>query len=305
MGRDLYDAFPGSQKIFDRADDVLGYSLTEIMFGSGGDAEAESERLKRTEYTQPALFTHSMAAMELLRRQGSAPEVAAGHSLGEYSALVAAGALTFEDGISLVSRRGELMGKAGKTRKGTMAAIIGLEDEVVESICRASSGDATEVVPANYNSDGQIVVSGDQRAVERAVERALEAGALKAVVLPVSGAFHSSLMEDARTGLARALESVSISRPEFPVYSNVTARPMTDPEEIRQRLIEQLTAPVRWTQILRAMQDEGVSAFVEVGTGRVLSGLVRRTLGREVSAIQAGVLKDFEALSETIQTTGS
>jgi [acyl-carrier-protein] S-malonyltransferase len=186
-----------------------------------------------------------------------------------------------------------------------MAAIIGLEDAAVESICNASSVGTFEVVPANYNSEGQIVVSGDQQAVERTVELALEAGALKAVVLPVSGAFHSPLMEEAQAGLARALESVSISRPAFPVFSNVTARPMTDPEEIRQRLIEQLTSPVRWTQILRAMQTEGVSAFVEVGTGRVLSGLVRRTLGRDISVSQAGVVKDFDALIETTQTSDS
>ncbi len=304
MGLELYDAFPEAREVFEQADEILGFSLTGVMFGSGEDADADMEKLKRTEHTQPALFTHSMAAAAVLRSRDLQPDAAAGHSLGEYSALTAAGALSFEDGLRIVRRRGELMGRAGKQRPGSMAAVIGLDDASVESICIGSSGDNSVVVPANYNSEGQIVISGDVRAVERAAKRALEAGALKAVVLPVSGAFHSPLMEQAREGLAKALTTVKISEPDFPVYSNVSAEPMTNSAEIRMRLIEQLTAPVRWTQILHAMERAGMSEFVEVGAGRVLSGLVRRTLGREVKTTQAGLAGDFPPVLEpTSQST--
>ena len=185
------------------------------------------------------------------------------------------------------------MAKAGKSRSGTMAAIIGLDDESVEGLCVGSSSRDSVVVPANYNSDGQIVISGDVRAVKRAEQRASEAGALKALLLPVSGAFHSPLMEDARAGLAEALAKVSISSPSYPVYSNVTATPSMNADEIRSRLIEQLTAPVKWSQTLRAMHASGISEFIEVGSGKVLSGLVRRTLGREMITIQAGTKADL------------
>ena len=299
MGRDLYESFPEAKDIFDRANAVLGFALTDVMFGSGGTPEAAADALKKTQYTQPALFVHSLAADAVLRTREVRPEAAAGHSLGEYSALVAASAISFEDGLRIVSRRGALMAGAGRRRSGSMAAIIGLDDDTVRAICKASSGIENTVVPANYNSEGQIVISGDVPAIERAVARAMEAGALKAVVLPVSGAFHSPLMEEARTGLAEALKEVPISEPDCPVYSNVTATPTSDPEEIRRRLIDQLTAPVLWTQIMHAMQADGIVEFVEVGSGRILSGLIRRALGREIKTAQAGTAADFREILET------
>jgi [acyl-carrier-protein] S-malonyltransferase len=299
MGRDLYETFPEAKDVFDRADEALGFALTQVMFGNGRTPEAAADELKRTQFTQPALFVHSLAADAVLRTREIRPEAAAGHSLGEYSALVAASAISFEDGLRIVSRRGELMAGAGRRRNGSMAAIIGLDDETVRAICKASSGIENTVVPANYNSEGQIVISGDVPAIERAVARAMEAGALKAVVLPVGGAFHSPLMEEARTGLAEALREVPISEPDCPVYSNVTATPTSDPEEIRKRLIDQLTAPVLWTQIMHAMRADGIVEFVEVGSGRVLSGLIRRALGREIKTAQAGSAADFSEIHET------
>ena len=260
------------------------------MFGD------DDEALKPTEITQPALYTHSLAAAAALRERGVTPGLAAGHSLGEWSALAAVGAMSFADGLRAVRRRGELMAQAGDIRPGAMSAVLGLDADALEAVCReATEAGEGEVVPANYNDPGQIVISGDGPAVERAGALATEAGARRVVPLPVSGAFHSPLMAFARDGLAETLQSLALSAPSCPVVLNVTAEPTTDPEEIRRRLLEQLTAPVRWAQSLERMQAEGATRFVEVGTGKVLSGLVKRTLGRDAETAQAGTAAEVEA----------
>ncbi|MDT0631079.1 ACP S-malonyltransferase [Rubrivirga sp. S365] len=292
MGADLYEAHPEARALFDEADAVLGFALTDVMFGD--DAEA----LVPTEVTQPALYAHSLAANAVLAARGLRPALAAGHSLGEWSALAAVGALSFADGLRAVRRRGELMAQAGDVRPGAMSAVLGLDDDALEAACReASGGGAGEVVPANYNSPGQIVISGDEAAVERAGRLAEEAGARRVVPLTVSGAFHSPLMAFARDGLAETLEALEISEPSCPVVLNVTAEPTTDPDEIRRRLLEQLTSPVRWAQSVQRMADEGATRFVEVGTGRVLSGLVKKTLGRGAETVQVGTAADLESLA--------
>ena len=292
MGADLYESSPEARAVFDEADDVLGFALTELMFGD--DAEA----LKPTEVTQPALYAHSLAADAALRARGLRPDLAAGHSLGEWSALAAVGAFSFADGLRAVRRRGELMASAGDVRPGAMSAVLGLDAEALEGVCQAAS-DAGEgvVVPANYNDPGQIVISGDGPAVERAGPLATEAGARRVVPLPVSGAFHSPLMAFARDGLAETLAGLAISEPQCPVVLNVTAEPTTAPETIRAKLLEQLTAPVRWAQSVTAMQAAGAARFVEVGAGKVLSGLVRRTLGRDAETAQAGTAADLDGLA--------
>lgn len=295
MAADLYETFPEARAVLDEANEVLGFDLAALMFGASKDsAEADAEALKQTDITQPALYAHSMAALAVLKAQGAQPAMTAGHSLGEYSALAAAGALTFADGLRAVRLRGMLMAKAGTDRVGTMAAIIGMADADVEALCAdATASDADLVQPANYNSPGQVVISGDVAAVERAVALAKDRGARRALLLPVSGAFHSPLMADARNGLAAGLADLDIAVPTCPVYLNVTAAATQDPDEIRKRLLEQLTAPVRWSQTLQAMHADGATAFTEVGTGKVLSGLARRTLGREIIVAQAGSVKDF------------
>ena len=303
MGRALYDSFSIAKNIFDSADEILGFSLTDIMFGLGGNEEEEAAKLKKTEFTQPALFTHSAAATAVLRESNVYPQMTAGHSLGEYSALFAAESLEFEDGLQIVRKRGQLMGAAGIERPGTMAAILGLDDSVVEDVCNQASSTEFVVVAANYNSVGQIVISGDVQAVEKAVELATEAGARRALILPVSGAFHSPLMNHAREGLGSALEQLSISEASCPVFLNVTAQPSSDPAEIRLRLGEQLISPVRWSQSLVAMKENGASRFVEVGTGKVLSALVKRTVGREMVTAQAGTDADMMQLIQTPTTT--
>ncbi len=290
MGSDLYERFPAARARFDEAGAVLGFSLTELMFGS--DAEA----LRATEVTQPALYVHSLAAAAVLDERGVRPDAAAGHSLGEWSALAAAGAVSFADGLRAVRRRGELMAQAGARRPGAMAAVLGLDAALVERACAEASTGGEVAVPANYNDPGQLVISGDPGAVERAGEAAKAAGAKRVVPLPVSGAFHSPLMGFAAEGLGEALAGLQIQAPRCPVYLNVTAAPETDPEAIRARLLEQLTSPVRWAQTLQAMQAAGVTRFVEVGTGNVLSGLVKRTLGREVETATAGTADELEAV---------
>ena len=295
MGRDLYEQFPEARARFDAADALLGFSLTEKMFGTGGDADAEAAALRQTDVTQPALYVHSLAAMAVLEERGQAPDMAAGHSLGEYSALAAAGALGFEDGLRIVRLRGELMARAGTDRPGTMAAVLGVDDDVLEEVCRAATeSEASVVRPANFNAPGQIVISGDAAAVERAMELAKARGARRVVPLPVSGAFHSPLMAHARDGLAEALNRLDVRPPRCPVYLNVTAEPATDPEPIRARLLEQLTAPVRWAQTLRRMHADGATRFVEVGAGNVLAGLARRTLGRDVETATAGTAEELQ-----------
>ena len=293
MGADLFETSPEARAVFDEADAALGVSLTSLMFGDDADA------LKPTEITQPALFVHSLAADAALRARGVRPDVAAGHSLGEWSALAATGALTFAEGLRAVRRRGELMAQAGTVRPGAMSAVLGLDAETLEAACReATAAGEGEAVPANYNDPGQIVISGDRAAVERAGALCTAAGAKRVVPLPVSGAFHSPLMAFARDGLAEALGDLTISAPSCPVVLNVTAEPTQNPDEIRARLLDQLTAPVRWAQSVERMATLGATRFVEVGTGAVLSGLVRRTLGRDAATAPAGTADQIAALAD-------
>lgn len=267
MGKDLYESSEQARELFEQANEILGYRITDVMF------EGSAEDLRQTKITQPAIFLHSIVKARLA---GDAfqPEAVAGHSLGEFTALVAAEALTFEDGLRLVQQRAMAMQRACEAVPGTMAAIIGLDDEVVEKICAEID---EVVVPANYNSPGQLVVSGTLKGVELAVEKAKEAGARKAVVLQVGGAFHSPLMAPAQEELEKSIQTTPFRKPRCPIYQNVTARAETDPEAIKANLIAQLTGAVRWTQTVKQMLADGVTEFVEVGgTGKVLRGLIMR-----------------------------
>ncbi len=294
MGADLYEQFPEARAVFDEAEALFDVSLKDLMFGTGGDPEVEKAALTQTDITQPALYVHSLAAFAVLQSKGQSPDMTAGHSLGEYSALAAAGAFSFEQGFRLVQLRGQLMARAGDERPGAMSAVLNLDADVLERICQEATDAGEGVVQcANFNSPGQIVISGDHDAVARAGETASEAGAKRVLPLPVSGAFHSPLMAYAVDGLGEALEAATITAPRCPVYLNVTAQPTTDPDEIRRRLLDQLTAPVRWAQTLEAMHADGADRFVEVGAGKVLSGLVKRTLGREVETAAAGTAEDI------------
>ncbi len=266
MGKDLFEKFPLARKHFEEANDILGFSITEVMF------EGSAEDLKQTRVTQPAIFLHSVILSKVLG-EAFKPDMVAGHSLGEFSALVANGTLTFEDGLQLVYQRAMAMQKACEVQPSTMAAVLGLEDSVVEAVCEDVAG---VVVPANYNCPGQLVISGEVDAVNSACEKMKEAGARRALVLPVGGAFHSPLMEPAREELAAAIEGTTFSDPICPVYQNVTAAAVTDTTEIKKNLIAQLTAPVKWTQGVRQMIADGASEFIEVGPGKVLQGLVRK-----------------------------
>ena len=266
MGKDLYDASEEAKILFEKANDILGFRITDIMF------EGEAEELKQTKVTQPAIFLHSTILAKLLGHHFQ-PEMVAGHSLGEISALTAAGVLAFEDGLKLVSKRALAMQTACEAEPSTMAAILGLENEVVEGICEKVEG---IVVAANYNCPGQLVISGTVDAINDACELLKEAGARRALVLPVGGAFHSPLMEPARAELAKAIEATTFNTPICPVYQNVTASAVTDPNEIKENLVAQLTAPVRWTQTMHQMIADGVSGFTEVGPGKVLQGLVKK-----------------------------
>lgn len=267
MGKDLYDNYNLAKELFDKADQILGFSLTGAMFLGTAD------ELKQTKVTQPAIFLHSVVLARILDNDFN-PDMTAGHSLGEFSALVASGALTFEDGLRLVSARALAMQKACEAEPSAMAAIIGLDDEVVEKICR-ETGEV--VVPANYNSPGQIVISGSVKGIDIAIERLNEAGAKRALKLMVGGAFHSPLMNPAKSELALAIEKTPFTKPVCPVYQNYTAKPVTDPATIKLNLIEQLTAPVRWTQTVINMIADGASSFTETGPGNVLQGLIRKT----------------------------
>jgi len=270
MGKEHYSDNQTFAEYVDQANEVLGFDLKKIMF------EGPEEKLKQTEFTQPAIFLHSVALYKTL---DASPDMVAGHSLGEFSALVACGALNFEDALTIVRRRGELMQQAGEENPGTMAAVIGMEDETVERICKQATEEVgEEVIAANYNCPGQLVISGDVGAVEKAVELLKEEGCRLAKMLPVSGAFHSSLMQSAYEGLKEKLDSVEIANPDCPIYSNFTAKPTTDPGEIRKNVLNQLLNPVRWTQTLQNMHANGADSFVEVGPGKVLQGLVKRTL---------------------------
>ena len=266
MGKDLYDASEEAKILFEKANDILGFRITDIMF------EGEAEELKQTKVTQPAIFLHSTILAKLLGHHFR-PEMVAGHSLGEISALTAAGVLAFEDGLKLVSKRALAMQAACEAEPSTMAAILGLDNEVVEDICEKVEG---IVVAANYNCPGQLVISGAVDAIDNACELLKEAGARRALVLPVGGAFHSPLMEPARAELAKAIEATKFNTPICPVYQNVTASAVTDPNQIKENLVAQLTAPVRWTQTMHQMIADGVSGFTEVGPGKVLQGLVKK-----------------------------
>ncbi|MDP4184812.1 MAG: ACP S-malonyltransferase [Bacteroidota bacterium] len=267
MGKDLYENSPLAKELFEKANDILGFRITDLMF-SGTD-----EDLKQTKVTQPAIFLHSVILAKTLGDQFK-PEMVAGHSLGEFSALVAAGALSFEDGLVLVSKRAMAMQKACEMQPSTMAAILGLEDSVVEEVC-ASINDEV-VVPANYNCPGQVVISGSVPGIDKACEQLSAKGAKRALKLNVGGAFHSPLMEPARTELAEAIESTNFSKPVCPIYQNVNALPQTDPETIKKNLVAQLTAPVRWTQTVKNMFADNVTSFTEVGPGSVLQGLIKK-----------------------------
>lgn len=269
MGAALAAAFPEARETFREADEALGAPLSTLCH------EGPEEALVRTESAQPALLAHSTAVVRVLAARGLEPDAAAGHSLGEFSAHVAAGSLSFPDAVRLVRARGEAMAAAGRARPGAMAAVLGLGEEAVAALCEAVRGDDEILAPANYNAPGQIVVSGSTAAVRRAVERAREEGA-RAVELAVSGAFHTPLMEPAAEALAAALDAVEIRRARIPVVANVDARPVREPAEIRARLLDQLTAPVRWVACVESLRALGARRFVEPGPGRVLTGLLRR-----------------------------
>ena len=269
MGKDHYKTNEKFAAYVDQANEILGIDLKSVLF------EGPEDKLKQTEFTQPALFLHSVALFNTLDAK---PGMVAGHSLGEFSALVACEAVSFADALKIVRRRGELMQAAGTSNPGTMAAIVGMEDDAVEKICaEASELTSKEVIAANYNCPGQLVISGYVEAVEKAVELAKENGARMAMLLPVSGAFHSSLMQPAYDGLKESLQNLEIKTPICPIYSNYTAQATTDVEEIRSNLLNQLLNPVRWTQTLLNMMEHGAESFVEVGPGKVLQGLVKRT----------------------------
>ncbi len=266
MGKDLYEQSEEAKKLFHQANEILGFNITEIMF------EGTDEQLKQTNVTQPAIFLHSVILAKVLG-DSYKPDMTAGHSLGEFSALVAAGAMKFEDGLKLVAARANAMQKACEAEPSTMAAVLGMEDADVERICGEIDG---IVVPANYNCPGQLVISGSVEAVEKACEALKEAGAKRALILPVGGAFHSPLMEPARAELEAAIKATELTTPICPVYQNVVAKGVTDPTEIKTNLVNQLTGAVKWTQIMQQMIADGASEFIEVGPGKVLQGLVKK-----------------------------
>lgn len=265
MGKDLYENSEKAKELFEKANDILGFRITDIMF------EGSAEDLKQTKVTQPAVFLHSVILAKTL--EDFAPDMVAGHSLGEFSALVANGTLNFEDGLELVSKRAQAMQHACELEASTMAAVLGLEDSVVEQVCSNIDG---IVVAANYNCPGQLVISGSTGAVTAACEQLKKEGAKRAMLLPVGGAFHSPLMKPAEEELAKAIETTTFNEPKCPVYQNVTATAVTDPSAIKQNLIKQLTAPVKWTQSVQQMIADGAEEFIEVGPGKVLQGLVKK-----------------------------
>lgn len=279
MGKDLYENSPLAKDFFEKANPILGFRITDTMFG-GTD-----EELKQTKITQPAIFLHSVVLAKTLG-ENFKPDAVAGHSLGEFSALVSANALTFEDGLSLVYKRALAMQKACEQNPSTMAAILNLEDKIVEDICAEISNSGEVVVAANYNCPGQLVISGSIKGVNIACEKLKAAGAKRALVLPVGGAFHSPLMESAKKELEQAINSTNFSKPICRVYQNVNASPVTNPDEIKKNLILQLTAPVRWTQTIQRMTADGINSYVEVGPGKVLQGLVKK-INKDAEAVSA------------------
>ena len=266
MGKELYETSPLARELFEKANEILGFRITDIMF------EGTDEDLRQTKVTQPAIFLHSIILAKTLGEQFQ-PDMVAGHSLGEFSALVAARVLSFEDGLRLVYKRALAMQKAGEINEGTMAAVLNLPDETVEKIC---AGIDEVVVPANYNCPGQVVVSGSIKGIDMACEQLLAAGAKRALKLKVGGAFHSPLMESAREELSKAIDAVSFQTPDFPIYQNVSTQGETNPEKIKTNLIAQLTAPVKWTQSVQNMIAAGADDFTEVGPGSVLQGLIKK-----------------------------
>ncbi len=288
MGKDLYQQSDSARAMYEKADAILGFSLSKICF------EGPEDELRQTRNTQPAIFLHSLALAQSLADVRA--DMVAGHSLGEYSALVAAEALSFEDGLKLVRLRGELMQHAGEMHKGTMAAIVGLEPETLEKVC-AEASTAGVVQAANYNSPGQIVISGSVDGVRKAMELAKQRGAKLVKELVVSGAFHSPLMESAKEGLKKALETTDIRDARIPVYANVTAEPVTSATEIRELLYKQVTSPVRWEQTIRNMVRDGATVFYEIGPGKILQGLVKRT--------EPGVqIRGFDKIADLQSTVG-
>lgn len=273
MGKDLYDSNEQAREMFEKANEILGFRITDLMF------DGTEEDLKQTKVTQPAIFLHSVILAKVLGPEFD-PDMVAGHSLGEFSALVAAGALSFEEGLRLVAKRAMAMQKACELRPSTMAAVLSLPDEKVEEIC-AQIDDV--VAPANYNCKGQLVISGTIEGIDKACEKLLEAGAKRALKLKVGGAFHSPLMQPAQEELAEAIEAAEFKKPICPVYQNVDGKPHTDPKEIKENLVKQLTSPVRWTQDVEAMIEDGATEFIELGPGSVLQGLVKK-INREVTA---------------------
>lgn len=287
MGRALADAFDEARETFEEADDVLGFALGDLCW------EGPAEELTATHNAQPALLTHSIAAARVLRGRGVEPVVAAGHSLGEFSAHVVAGSLSFADALRLVRTRGEAMADAGSARPGTMAAVLGLEPAAVEELCAAVREGDEVLVPANFNAPGQVVVSGSVPAVRRVIEAARDHGARRAIELDVSGAFHSPLMAPAAERLAAALDEVEIEPAEIPVVANVDARPVTEPGEIADRLLRQLTSPVRWVECVMELRESDARVFYEPGPGGVLTGLLRR-IDRDLEGRAVGEPEDFE-----------
>jgi len=281
MGKDLYDNSSDAKIMFDKANEILGFNITDLMFAGTADD------LKQTKVTQPAIFIHSTILAKVMGSK-FAPDMVAGHSLGEFSALVAAGAMTFEDGLLLVSKRAMAMQKACEIAPSTMAAIVGLDDATIEDVCKGIEG----VVPANYNCPGQLVISGSIEGIDKACEELTNKGAKRAIKLAVSGAFHSPFMEPARAELAQAIENTKFGTPICPIYQNVTAQPVTDPSEIKKNLVAQLTAPVKWTQIVTNMIEAGVDSFTEVGPGAVLQGLVKKT-NRSVATAGVSTLEQI------------
>lgn len=264
MGKELYDNSEVAKELFEKANEILGFRITDIMF------EGTAEQLRQTNVTQPAVFLHSVVLAKVL---GITPDAVAGHSLGEFSALVASGALTFEDGLTLVAKRAAAMQRACQAKEGSMAAVLALDDETIERVCEQCDG---VVVAANYNCPGQVVISGAVEAVKVACKEMKAAGAKRALPLPVGGAFHSPLMESARVELEKAISEAEFSTPLCPIYQNVDAKPYTDPEQIKKNLIAQLTAPVRWRQSVEQMIEDGATSFTEVGCGTVLQGLISK-----------------------------
>ena len=290
MGRELAAAFPAARATFQEADEVLGFRLSALCW------EGPEEELVATRNAQPAILVHSVAVLRVIGGQCGPVAVAAGHSLGEFTAWVAAGTLAFADAVRTVRLRGELMQRSGDARPGTMAAVLGLDDEVLERVCAEASLAGGECVPANYNSPGQMVISGDVATVERAMELARANGARRVVRLNVSGAFHSPLMRVAQAGLQERLRSLPFAPPRFPVVSNVTAEAISDVVAARALLVRQLTSPVRWTASMRTMLDAGVGRFLELGPGTVLTGLLKR-IERSARAVALGTPADIEALT--------